>query len=86
MNKLLVSVSIAVAVIAGFVVADNIINPAQAKDCSASAVVQCGVWSVEEMRQSYNTDKTKGTQNIFSGMGITSAMVNGSTVKEGTVG
>ena len=85
-KKVLVSVSVALAVVAGFVLVDNMINPAQAKDCSASAVIKCGVWSVDEMRQSYNSDRTTGTKNIFAGMGITSEMVNSSTVKEGTVG
>ena len=86
MKKLLVAVSVACAVVAGFVLVDNMVNPAQAKDCSANAVVQCGVWSAAEMRQAYNSDKTPGTKNIFAGMGITSDMVNHSTVKEGTVG
>ena len=86
MNKIFLAVSLAITVIMGVVLADTLLNPANAAGCSTSNVAKCGVWSVSEMRNAYNKDTTPGLKNIFHGMGISGDMVNKSTVKEGTVG
>lgn len=86
MKKYIIAVSVALLTIGGFVVADNTLNPVQAKDCGNNAVAKCGVWSVSEMRGAYNNDTTPGLRNIFHGMGLTSDIVNHATVKEGVVG
>ena len=83
MKKLLIAASVLLATVVGFVVVDSIFNPARAADCSANSVAKCGVWSVAEMRNAYNNDTTPGLRNIFNGMGLTSDIVNKSTVKEG---
>lgn len=88
MRKLRIAAVIvtAVAAIAGVISYDHFINPAAAKDCSTNAVIKCGVWSVNEMRAAYYSDRTPGTRNIFAGMGITREMINHSVIKEGVVG
>lgn len=83
MKKLLVGASIMLATVAGFVIVDSIVNPAQAADCSANSVAKCGVWSVSEMRDAYNNDTTPGLRDIYDGMGITDDIINNSEVKEG---
>ena len=55
------------------------------RDCSPDAAITCGVTSISELRQKYNSDTTKGTQTIYSYMGISSNTVNKATYKEGTV-
>ena len=76
MKKLLVGASIMLATVAGFVIVDSIINPAQAADCSANSVAKCGVWSVSEMRDAYNNDTTPGLRDIYDGIGITDDIIN----------
>jgi len=90
MKKLLTLFAVSVAVIVGAMGYISLVDSAEAATCrgasTGSEVIKCGVWSVNEMRDAYNSDRTPGTKNIFSGMGITSDMVNKSTVKEGAVG
>lgn len=90
MKKLLTLFAASIAVIAGLMGYIALSDSADATTCrgasTGSEVIKCGVWSVSEMRDAYSSDRTPGTKNIFSGMGITSDMVNHSTVKEGTVG
>lgn len=85
MKKIIISIAIALATVAGVAAIDQAINPASARDCSANAVAKCGVWSVSEMRNAYNNDTTPGLRNIFNGMGLSTATVNSATVKEGYV-
>ncbi len=86
MKRIILSLFAVIAISTAFMLVDNLLNPAYGKDCSASAVAKCGVWSVSELRKAYNNDSTPGLKNIFNGMGISSNMINNSTIKEGTVG
>lgn len=77
-------VGILIAVAAFFAV-NATMSPAEAAGCSGNSVIKCGVWSVSEMRQKYNSDYTKGTKEIFTGMGVTSQMVNHARVVDGLI-
>ncbi len=54
-------------------------------DCSSNSVIKCGVSSVSDMRDAYNSDRTKGTKTIFSYLGISSSTVNSARVVNGSV-
>lgn len=54
-------------------------------DCTSNAVIRCGVKSVDELRQKYKTDYTKGTQDIFSHFGLNSNVINTYKVQKGVV-
>lgn len=58
---------------------------ANAAKCSTNDVIDCGVTSMAELRDRYNSDYTKGTKAIFGHFGITSDMVNKGTYKQGTL-
>lgn len=58
---------------------------AEAGNCSGNSVIKCGVSSVADLRNKYNSDYTKGTKTIFTYMGITSNMVNNMPAHKGTI-
>lgn len=75
-------------IVAGSFVAVATIDPfsiAQAARCSSNDVIDCGVKNISDLRNAYNTDRTKGTKNIFTYAKITSDTVNKATVKNGTL-
>ncbi len=63
---------------------------AQARDCDANAVINCGAYSIGELRQKYNENQAGNVQTIFAVFGIQSAadfdgMVDGAVAGNGTV-
>ncbi len=75
---------------ASFVGINAILSDADATsrdDCTANAVIKCGVDSVADMRDAYNTNRTKDIKGIYghSFFGLSSDVVNNYTVKTGSV-
>ena len=60
-------------------------GPATAADCSPNAVITCGITSIDQLRQKYNSNTPAGTQNIFSFFGLTSSVINTASYKTGYV-
>lgn len=84
-KQLLFVAGVALVAVTGFFGYASLSGTAQAADCSANAVITCGVTSVDQLRNKYNTDTPKGTQTIFNHFGITSDIVNTATNKVGYV-
>lgn len=54
---------------------------ADAQDCSANAVIKCGVGSVDDIRSKFDADAS--TRNIFAAYGLTSDVIHNATSKSG---
>lgn len=83
MKQFLLSLAIAITTLVGVTVYYQTSSPAQAKDCSANAVITCGVWSENDLKRAYNNDDPDGTKDIFNGMGINSRAINNSRIEDG---
>lgn len=55
------------------------------RECGSNSVIRCGVMSISELRDKYNSNYTSGTKTIFSYMGVSSSTVNKATYKSGYV-
>ncbi|MCA9337026.1 hypothetical protein KC955_04135, partial [Candidatus Saccharibacteria bacterium] len=76
MNKVKLMIAGAVIAVGAFVGVASANNPVNAADCSANAVITCGVTSIGQLRDKFNANTPAGTQNIFSWFGLTSDVVN----------
>ena len=85
MNKVKLMIAGAVIAVGAFVGVASANNPVNAADCSANAVITCGVTSIGQLRDKFNANTPAGTQNIFSWFGLTSDVVNHATNKTGYV-
>lgn len=65
----------------------NAATQVSAADCSANAVIRCGVANGDDrsLRAKYNSDATRGTKAIFGWFGYNSDVVNNYTAKRGYV-
>lgn len=81
-KSIIVGSVVALGVLVGYATTSG---PATAADCSGNAVITCGVSSIDQLRQKYNSNTPAGTQNIFSYFGLTSGVVNGASYKTGYV-
>lgn len=68
-----------------FFLINAIASPTEAAGCSSNSVIKCGVDTVSEMRSKYNSNYTKGTKDIYTGMGISSDVVNKAKVVDGYI-
>ncbi len=75
----------AVLAVGAFVGYNNFYSNADARDCSTNSVIKCGTYSIGELRDAYNTDKTPGTKNIYEYFGLTSSIINDGRVVNGLV-
>lgn len=85
MRGVLYKILAPIVVLTGVMFVGNTFGSVNATGCSTNSVITCGVGSISDLRAKYNSDSTKGTQAIYKGMGITSTMVNGAAVSEGTL-
>jgi uncharacterized repeat protein (TIGR01451 family) len=84
-SKLKLAVAGLLIGVGAFFALNAIYSPTEAAGCSGNSVITCGVSSMSELRNKYNSDSTKGTKTIFSHMGVTSDMVNKAAYKTGTI-
>ena len=91
MNKvkaLVISVIAAVVSFAGYayVAGDTIqaLNPS-ARDCTTNSIIYCGAITPDELVTKYAANKTGDLPALYSHYGISAAMINGKTQKQGYV-
>ncbi len=88
LKALIVGALVAVVAFAGvnYLAGDNALalNPS-ARDCNTNSIIYCGAITPSELKQKYAANKTGDLPAIYSHYGVSAAMINGMTQKQGYV-
>jgi len=87
--RVIKSFVVGAVVAVGAFVSFGVLNPsmpvADAADCSNNAVVRCGFSDINDFRAKYSANATGDLDDVFGYYGLSSNVIGGATVKNGTV-